>query len=83
MYSYMGTNHPDLLSNRNEAPETGPSQQNAGEGTPFVRFIENRDGKFFSVFSFSILRVVQQNNVLYPFRFLFNLFFVFCVSKER
>lgn len=46
MYSYMGTNHPDLLSNRNEAAETGPSQQNVGEGTPLVRFIENRDGKF-------------------------------------
>lgn len=47
MYSYMGTNHPDALTNRNEAPETGPSQQNVGEGTPLVRFIENRDGKFF------------------------------------
>lgn len=47
MYSYMGTSHPDAVSNRNEAPESGPPQQNIGEGTPLVRFIENRDGKFF------------------------------------
>lgn len=34
MYSYMGTGHPDALSNnRTEAQETGPSQQNAGEDT--------------------------------------------------
>lgn len=34
MYSYMGTGHPDALSsNRNDAQETGPSQQNAGEDT--------------------------------------------------
>ncbi|KAJ6637771.1 Presenilin like [Pseudolycoriella hygida] len=43
MYSYMGTHHPDLLSNRNEASETGTSHQNVGEGTPLVRYIENRD----------------------------------------
>jgi len=31
MYSYMGTNHPDGLSTRNEVSEIGPSQQNVGE----------------------------------------------------
>lgn len=48
MYSYMGTNHPDSLNARNEAPAPAPPQQNVGEGTPLVRFIEieNRDGKF-------------------------------------
>lgn len=57
MYSYMGTGHPDALSNnRTEPQETGPSQQNAGEGTPLVRFFANRDGKFYVfLFEFSVL----------------------------
>lgn len=71
MYSYMGTNHPDLLSNRNEAPETGPSQQNVGEGTPLVRFYENRDGKFL-VFLFDFACFVEQIMSTIRFAFFMN-----------
>lgn len=47
MYSYMGTGHPDAVSNRTEVQETGPPQQSAGEGTPLVRYFASTDGKFF------------------------------------
>ncbi|KAG4074245.1 hypothetical protein HA402_008654 [Bradysia odoriphaga] len=52
MYSYMGTGHPDAVTNRNDVQESGPSpppqqqqpqQQTAGEGTPLVRYFANRD----------------------------------------